>query len=84
MTAEIKSKISRALIVQIASFKILSSLRIANSMTSINFDDLENSTIVNLLFKARDINNVKIEFRRDTLDSFSFVQTLIRELNQEN
>ena len=82
MTKEVKSEISRALIVQTAPFKILSSLRVADPTTGINFDDPENPYIINPLFKPRDIYNVKAQLRRETLGPLTPVQALIRELDQ--
>jgi hypothetical protein len=84
MILEIKSDISRQLIVQIAFAKILSILQISNSTTEVNFDDLEHSYIVNSLFSSRDIYNVKAQMRREALESLTFVQALIRELNQSD
>ena len=82
MAKEVKSEISRALIVQTAPFKILSSLRVAAPTTGINFDDPENPYIINPLFKPRDIYNVKAQLRRETLGPLTPVQALIRELDQ--
>jgi hypothetical protein len=36
------------------------------------------------MFKARNIYNVKTQMRRKTLESLTFVQTLIRELDQDD
>jgi hypothetical protein len=83
MTTKIKSEISRVLTVQTASSKILFSLRVADLMTSVNFDDSENLYIVNFLFKSRDIYNLKTQLRREALESLTSMQALIRELNQE-
>jgi hypothetical protein len=63
---------------------ILSSLQISNSITEVNFDDLEHSYIVNSLLNARDIYNVKAAMRRDALKSLTSVQALIRELDQDD
>lgn len=82
MTSEIKSEISRALTVQTASSKILSSLRIPDLITGVNHDDSENPFIINPLFKARDIYNVKAQLCQEALNPLSPVQALIRELNQ--
>ncbi len=84
MTSEIKSEISRQLIVQIASSQILSSLRVEDSITE--FDDWENSEnlrIINLMFKSRDIYNVKAQLRREILDSLTSIQVLIQELDRD-
>jgi hypothetical protein len=97
MTREMKSDIFRQLTVQIASSKILFTLRLdfanvffanvffanvffANaSFANVSFvDDL------NLLFKSRDIYNIKAKLRRDDLDSLTSVQALMRELNRSD
>lgn len=84
MTSKVKSEVSRALIVQTASSKILFSLRVADSMIEVSFDDLENPHIVNFLFKPRDIYNVKTQLRREALEPSTSMQALIRELDQED
>ncbi len=76
MTSEIKNDIARQLKIQATSFQIISSLRISNSIDD-SFVDSKNSEIINSLIKSRDIYNLKTKFRRDSLKSFTFVQTLI-------
>lgn len=82
MTTEVKSKISRALIVQTAHSKILSSLRIFDPVSGINFDNPENPYIINSLFKPRDIYHIKAQLRREALGSLTLVQALIKELKK--
>jgi hypothetical protein len=74
MISEIKSDISRQLIVQTASSKILFTLRLDFAFN----DDL------NFLFKSRDIYNVKAKLRRDDLNSLTSIQVLMRELNRDD
>jgi hypothetical protein len=80
---EIKSEITRQLTMQIASEKMLSSLRISDSATSIDLNHFENFVIVSLL-KARDIYNVKTQMRRDALRFLTSMQALIRFLNESD
>ena len=82
MTSEVKSEISRALTVQTAPSRILSSLRIPDPMTGVNHEDPEDPVIVNPMFKPRDIYNVKAQLRREALGPLTSVQALIRELDQ--
>jgi hypothetical protein len=84
MISEMRNVISRQLTVQMTSTKILSSLQISNFITEINFDDSEHFYVINSLFNARDIYNVKIQMRRDVLRSLTSVQALIRELDQDD
>ncbi len=74
MISEMKSDISRQLTVQIASSKILFTLRF----------DFANFNDINSLFKSRDIYNVKAKLRRDDLDSLASIQALMRELNRDD
>jgi hypothetical protein len=84
LTDEIKSEISRQLTVQVISEKMISSLRIQDSSASQNSNDnSENLTIISLL-KARDIYNVKTQMRRETLESLTSMQALIRFLNEND
>jgi hypothetical protein len=68
---EIKKNVSRQVIVQIASFKILFILRV-------------DSNAVNSLTKFRDIYNIKTQINRDVLRSLTLMQTLMQELDKEN
>ncbi len=79
-----KNDISRQLTVQMTPTKILSSLQISNFTTEINFDDSEHFYVINPLFNARDIYNVKTQMRRDALRPLTSVQALIRELDQDD
>lgn len=80
MTDEIKSEIARALIIQTASAKIISGLRIADPTTGMN-DNFEDSQPINLMFKKRDILNLKAQMRRDELGPLTPIQALIKELD---
>jgi hypothetical protein len=70
--SEFQDDVVRQLVVRIASLKILSTLR------------LDDSNANNLIFKSRDIYNMKAQLRRDDLESLTFIQTLMRELNQDD
>ena len=82
MTPEVKDEISRALTVQIQPSKIISSLRVPDPVTGVNFDDPSDPVIVNPMFKPRDIYNMKAHIRREILGPLTPVQALIRELDQ--
>jgi hypothetical protein len=69
--------------IQTKSFQILSSFRIFDFIDS-SFADSENSIVINSMFKSRDIYNLKAELRRETLKSFTSIQALIRELDQDD
>jgi outer membrane lipopolysaccharide assembly protein LptE/RlpB len=77
ITREMRNDIFRQLIVQIASSKILFTLRL--DFANVSFDD-----DLNLLFKSRNIYNIKAKLRRDDLDSLTSVQALMRELNRSD
>ncbi len=92
MTREMKNDIFKQLTVQTASSKILFTLRldfanISTSFANVSFANVFFANIsfiddLNLLFKSRDIYNVKAKLRRDDLDSLTSVQALMRELNR--
>jgi hypothetical protein len=84
MISEIKNDIFRQLNVQISSAKVFFALRVFDSIIEVNFSNSKDSKIVNFMFKIRDIYNLKTELRREILNSFTFVQTLIRELDQDD
>jgi hypothetical protein len=63
---EIKNQIAQQLTMQTASFKILSSLRL-------NRDSIEDAQALNLMFKSRDIYNLKTQMRRESLEFLSFI-----------
>jgi hypothetical protein len=73
MIDEIKSDISRQLIVRTASFRILSTLRLDE------FANVDNSMI-----KSKDIYNLRAQLRRDDLESLISIQALMRELNEND
>ncbi len=81
MNAEIRNDISRQLQIQTKSSEIFTSFRISEFIISSN---LENFEEFNSMFKSRDIYNLKVELRRESLKSLTFIQILIRELKQEN
>jgi hypothetical protein len=68
---EIKDQIFRQSKVQIASIKILFILRLKA--------DEEN-----LIYKTRDIYNVKTKIKRDTFDDLFFVQALMKQLKRDD
>jgi hypothetical protein len=84
MTSKIKSEISRQLTVQVFASKVLSGIRIPNSIIDVDFSNSENSRVINSMFRSKDIYNLKAELRREVLDSLTFVQALIRELNEDS
>jgi hypothetical protein len=84
MTEEVKSEIERSLSVQIRPAQVLFSLRLADSVTGVDFENPENPRIINSMFKARDIYNVKAQMRREALGPLTPVQALIRELDQDD
>jgi hypothetical protein len=71
MNEEIKNQIAQQLTMQTAPFKILSSLRL-------NRDPIEDAQALNPMFKPRDIYNLKTQLRRESLESLSLIQALIR------
>ncbi len=73
MIDEIKNDVSRQLIVKTISFRVLSTLRLDEFA---NFD--------NSMIKSRDIYNLRAQLRRDDLKSLIFIQTLMRELNEND
>jgi hypothetical protein len=83
MITEIRNNISRQLQVQTRFSQILSSFRILDFIISSNLDDSKTS-IINSLFKSRDIYNLKAKLRRESLRLLTSIQALIRELKQED
>ena len=84
ITAEVKDEISRQLTVQTAPSKVISSLRIPDLTTGINWDDPANPRVVNPMIKPRDIYNLKAQLRREALGPLTPIQALIRELDQSD
>jgi hypothetical protein len=84
MTFEVKNEISCQLIVQIASSQIISSLRIIDFIIDWDNMNLENSRIINFMFKSRDIYNMKAQLRREAFDLLTLIQALIQELNRDD
>ncbi len=68
---EMKDQISRQSKIQIALVKILFILRL-------------NANEKNLIYKTRDIYNVKTKIQRDALDNLSSVQTLMKQLKRDD
>ncbi len=64
--------VARQLIVKTASFRILFTLRINNSNAK------------KFIFKPRDIYNIKAQLRREDLESLTFIQVFMRELNRND
>ena len=81
MNANMQSEVTRQLIVQVASAKILVSLRVSDSVIDVD-DNYENSQLINSLLKSRDIYNYKVKVRREVLESLTSIQVLIRELEE--
>ncbi len=84
MTSKIKSEISRQLTIQVFASKILSNIRISNSIIDVNFSNSKNLRVINSMFRSKDIYNFKAKLRREVLNSLIFVQALIRELNENS
>ncbi len=84
------------LIIQIASFKIISIVRlfitfiIFNQFVTYDFLTFESvivdfdSVFINLLIKTRDVYNIKTQMRRDELESMTSMQTLMHQLNEND
>jgi hypothetical protein len=84
------------LIIQIASFKIISIVRLSITFITFNqsvtYDPLtfESVTVdfdpvfINFLIKTRDVYNIKTQMRRDELESMTSMQTLMHQLNQND
>ncbi len=66
---EVKSDISRQFKIQISLAKILSTLRLNNE---------------ELIFKTRDLYNLKTNMRRTALDFLTSIQALMRQLEEKN
>ncbi len=84
MITKTKREIARQIIVHVVLAQILSNFRI--SVSNALVDDSENfeNSIINSLFKTRDIYNLKARLRRENLNSLTSIQTLIRDLNEKN
>ena len=66
----IKGDIARQLTVQVAPMKILSSLRIPDLTTGVEWDERGDPQILNPMIKKRDVYNFKAEARREALGPF--------------
>jgi hypothetical protein len=82
MISKIKSEISRQLKVQVSTSKILSSLRILDLIIEVDFINSKDSRVINSMFRSKDIYKLKIEMRREELNSLTIIQALIRQLNE--
>jgi hypothetical protein len=80
---EMKNDVSRQLKIQTILSQIISSLRIFDS-ASASFLDSKNLEIINSMIKSRDVYNLKTKLRRESLELYTSIQALIRELKQEN
>jgi hypothetical protein len=83
MTSKIRNEIFRQLIVQIASFKIMSSLRLSHADSANSNDRMINSND-NSLIKSQDVYNLKTQLRRNELDSLNSMQALMNQLNTDD
>lgn len=70
MTLEIKSEITRQLAIQTAPSKVLSAVRVNDSL------------IFNAMFTSQDVYNLQAQIRRDEFGSLTFIQALIREFDE--
>jgi hypothetical protein len=80
MNEKVQNEINRQLKVQVASVKILFSLRMTDLVVNYIVNQ-ENSESVNSMFKVRNIYNYKTAKRREALEFLILIQRLIRELN---
>jgi hypothetical protein len=46
--------------------------------------DSNDEIMIKSMFKARDIYNIKVQMRRDALGSWTWIQALIRQLQEED
>ena len=79
---EIKNEIFRILTIQTISAKIIFDFCISNLIIEMN-DNFENSQFINLMFKKRDILNLKTQIRRDELRLLILIQTLIKKFDEK-
>jgi hypothetical protein len=70
--SKIKNEMTRQLIIQTASSKVLSVIR------------LDDSTAANAMFISRDVYNLQTQLRREELESLTSIQILIREFDQND
>ena len=84
MTDQMKNEIFKILKIQISFVRILFNFHVVDSIIDENFVDSNNFEIVNPMFKFRDIYNMKTQLRRETFESFTFVQTLIKKFDEKN
>jgi hypothetical protein len=89
MTSKIRNEIFKQLIVQIASFKILFTLRLSHADADTDSDSTDsNNRMINFddnsLIRSRDVYNLKTELRRNKLDSLSSMQALMNQLNNDD
>jgi hypothetical protein len=69
---EMRSEVTRQLVIQTAPSQVLFALRI------------DDSTAQNVMMTQRDIYNVETQLRRDQLESLTLIQALIREFDEED
>jgi hypothetical protein len=81
MTSEIRSEISRQIVIQTSFFRILSSLRILDMNEDIVDANANIEKMINSIIKVRNIYNIRTQMRRNDSELFTSIQILIRELN---
>jgi hypothetical protein len=70
--SKLKNEMTRQLIIQTASSKVLTVIR------------LDDSTAANAMFISRDVHNLQTQLWREELESLTSIQTLIREFDQSD
>ena len=86
---ERRSELFRQLKVQILLKNVLSSLRVKDSITietilNVRRNDQDEIFLINSLFIARDIYNFRADLRQTALRSLTFIQTLIKKLDEDD
>ena len=84
MTNAMKNEISRNLRIQISFTRIIFNLRVTDSITEISFADFSNPEMINLMFKPRDIYNMKTQLRREFFGPLTSMQALIKEFDEND
>ncbi len=87
MTREIKSEIKEQLIVQIASNKVISLVRLSESFdfANVNIANVAlDSSFINSMIKTRDIYNILTQMRRNALEFITSMQALMHQLDDDD
>ncbi len=84
MKSDLINEVKRQLIVQTSLSPVLSSLRVPDMNADLSSHDSNDEIMIKSMFKARDIYNIKVQMRRDALGSWTWIQALIRQLQEED